>query len=622
MNVPQEVLEHKTLMVALLASAAEAARELEVKVDMSVAELARALDANRTAAYQQRQRLVEALQELVAVRPGRPAATPSEGSSADVQELALTVRVLEFRTKHLDAVIEYERRTSYSPSFRRFILGELDVWQGTHAQFAAACRLPADTLKDWVSADETGLERSSGPERTEVVIPVDASETTRAILKAFREWQGSTRSFLRVAKGRFGHSPNQVARVLRICRAIKPRARRAYRYRHSMHPLSPGAMLVTDGKTLDVELTASRRRINRNWQGILDQTTGCHTALVVTLQETTSAVIRAFAESVAFLGDVAPTGLLHDGKACYRSERLRRHVAKLGTWLVPATLRRPENKGGLESAFSRFEDWVGTIRLDDRTKETLIDSAVREVLRAFIAATNGVPREELAGRSRLSALRAARPSAAQQAADRAFIQALKERHERLQRSHWREKIKPAARRLLDQVFRLLALEDRDPSGKLRDFLATYEVAAIRQAAAIVASRMERGHVQGEFAHRYLAKVIQACQESLDLERQEVVLLELCRNGAQDWVATEREEYEQLKSDCGPLALACALAEHAAEGGLPVAAAFWTERLLEYLGEARHLIGAVRQFLVRLYEAPADRRLSLIDRLAALECGVS
>jgi len=110
--------------------------------------------------------------------------------------------------------------------------------------------------------------------------------------------------------------------------------------------------------------------------------------------------------------------------------------------------------------------------------------AVREVVRAFIAVTNGVPREQLAGGSRLAALRAARPSAAQQAADRAFIQALKERHERLQRSHWREKIKPAARRLLDQVFSLLALEDRGPSGKLRDFLATYEAAAIRQAAAI------------------------------------------------------------------------------------------------------------------------------------------
>jgi len=64
--------------------------------------------------------------------------------------------------------------------------------------------------------------------------------------------------------------------------------------------------------------------------------------------------------------------------------------------------------------------------------------------------TNGVPREQLAGRSRQAALRAGRPSAAQQAADRACIQALKERHERLRRSHWREKIKPAARRLGDQ----------------------------------------------------------------------------------------------------------------------------------------------------------------------------
>jgi hypothetical protein len=53
----------------------------------------------------------------------------------------------------------------------------------------------------------------------------------------------------------------------------------------------------------------------------------------------------------------------------------------------------------------------------------------------------------------------------------------------------------------------------------------------------------------------------------------------------------------------------------------VAAAFWTAELLALLRNARHLLEPVRRFLIRLYEAPPDRRLLLLDRLAALQVGL-
>ena len=621
MNVAGDVLEHKTLMIAVMNIAAEVARELEVDAGMSVAEMARLLGANRTSVYEQKGRLAKALSELVAARPGRPTADGDAPQPRSAEEMAQTIRVLEYRLEHLDAVVEHTNRTTYSASFRRFILEQHDEWPDTTARFAEACGVPLDTLNDWVREDRAGIVPEP-PVRRGLRVAVDASKTTRSIVEDYQEWEGTTKDFVGLTAQRYRLTTRQVAKVLRICGAIKPRSRRPHRHRGTTKPLSPGAMLVTDGKALDVELTGSGRRIRRNWQGIADQTTLCDTATVVTEEEDAEAVRRAFDESVAFLGGVAPTGLLHDNKAPYKDSELRCQVEAAGTTLVPATLGRAQNKAGLEGAFSLFEARVGTIRLDDSSPDRLIDSAVGEIVRAYTAATNGVPRTELGGQSRQAALRTARPSAAQQAEERAFIANLTQRHERQRKPNWRERTKPASRRLLGHVFAMLGLKENDPHGRLQEYLSTYEPAAIRQAAVIVAPRLESGQLEREHAHRYLTKVIQSTQDMLDLERQEAGLLALCRYQAQDWVAQEQQEYEQLRRESDPEPLACALAERAAHGGLPVQGAFWIEKLVALLENAPQCLDRVRRFLVRLYEAPAERRLLLLDRLAAFEWGLA
>ncbi|MBW2257404.1 MAG: hypothetical protein JRI25_22790 [Deltaproteobacteria bacterium] len=607
-------------MIALLACADGAAQELGMDASMPVAAMSRELGANRTSVYEQKDRLVRALTDLVESGPGRPTAERAAQGPCRCEETALTVRVLEFRIGHLDAVVEHANRTSYSPSFRRLILEALDGWEGTTTSCAEACRVPPDTLKDWVRDDRAGLP-SAPPAKRRVELPVDASETTRSIVQDFEEWEGTTKDFLRVAGKRYGLKANQVAKVLRICGAIASRSRRQFRHRGTTEQVSPGALLVTDGKTLDVELTGSGRRTRKNWQGMVDQATGCDTAAVVSEEEDAAAARRAFEESVEFLGDVAPEGLLHDNKPCYQEAELRGQVDQAGTVLVPTTLGRAQNKAGLEGAFSLFEVRVGTIRLDDSSTDSLIHTAVTEIVRAYTAATNGVPRSKLKGLSRKAAVRSARPSRSQKAADQKFIRDLKERHERQRHSTWRERTKPVSRRLLGHVFAKLELEDHDPLGKLREYLSIYEPAAIRQAAAIVAVRLDRGEIQRTYAHRYLAKVIQSTQESLDLQRQESELLDLCRQQAQDWVSMERAEYEELQRDSDPQTLACALAERAALGGLPVQGAFWIEKLLELLDSTRHLVEQVRRFVVRLYEAPVECRLFLLDRIAALQWGI-
>ena len=149
MNVAQELLEHKALMIAVVATARAIAAELGVDMTMSVAEMSRELGAHRTSAYEQRDRLSQALTDLVSAGPGRPAGQSDAERPRSGEEMALTIRVLELRTRHLDAVVEHGNRREYSPSFRRFILEEYDRWAGTRADFAAACRLPLDTRRWW-----------------------------------------------------------------------------------------------------------------------------------------------------------------------------------------------------------------------------------------------------------------------------------------------------------------------------------------------------------------------------------------------------------------------------------------------------------------------------------------
>jgi len=605
-------------MLAVLTIARDISDTLDVAMDAPLAESCRAVGANRTSVYEQKKRVLASLEELAGARPGRPCepeVTPSSEDDPTAQQL--TIELLEHRLEHPGAMVRHRGRTRYSAGLRRLVLARHDRWTGTLEAFGAAVRVPLDTLRDWLRRDREAALDEPVAQAPALSVPQDASELTRQVAEFWQIWEGSTRAFIGQAAGRFDLSTAQVARLLRVLGCIAPRRRKPPRYRGETHPLSPGAMLVTDGKQLDVELTGSRRRTYRNWQGIVDQTTGCDTAVVITAEEGAAGAARALERSLALLGGVVPEGLLHDNKPCYDDGDLRRQVEQCGTTMIPATPGRGENKAILEGAFGLWEQRVGTIRLDDTNTETLITSAVAECVRAYTAATNRVPRVEWDGRSRLDVLRDACPSEAQRRRDALFLRQLKADHDpsrrRLPRSN------PVSAPLLDEVFRRLGLLDKDPTGALRRHLSACEPAAIRRAAAIVTAKRESGALDQRYLHRYLAKVIQNQQHELELERAAEELFDLCRAEAQLWTEGEEQDYERLVNDgLSKDELLLAVAEHAAHAGMPVQSVYWTRMLLELLASATESIQMVKQHLVRLYEADPQRRLALIDRITALE----
>ena len=172
-----------------------------------------------------------------------------------------------------------------------------------------------------------------------VVVPRCSSLLVHQIVKAWQNWQGSRRDFIRYAARTFDLLIAQVVRLLRLLGVIATHAQKAFRHRGSTRKLSPGAMLVTDGKKVAVELTVSKQWTAFNWQRMADQATGCDTAFVLSKKECAAAVGTAYQQSVIFAGGRSPTGLLHDNKPRYEDSRLKDHLQEHGTLMIPP-LRR------------------------------------------------------------------------------------------------------------------------------------------------------------------------------------------------------------------------------------------------------------------------------------------
>jgi len=507
--------------------------------------------------------------------------------------------------------------TSYSDGFRRFILDLADTWEGTLESFCQWAEIPYPSLMSWQRRDRA---QPYAPQAMRAVaqLPDSATAECRTIVQDYAGWEGNLREFLGHEAQRLRLAPNAIRRVLAITAMISSKPYKAPRYRGSTERQKPGAILVTDGKALEVVSSASGQISHYNWQGIVDQATACHTAVVITDRECAQGVRQAYAQSCEFLGR-APEALIHDHKPIHH-ETLLREAIEPRTRMIAATPGRPENKAVIEGEFGKYEQAVGTLYLDDSSLENLKCSAVGEVIRAYTAGINHAGRAELSGKSRQQVLRAACPDPQ---ADQAFIEQLHAEHTRQGRSVPLPSQAPA-REILDAGFARFELEANDAQGELRTWLSgRYTPAAIRQGLAIFGSERAKGRLRAKTAHRYLVKLIQSSQEELDLRVQEHWLREFAEVERGAWLQELEHDYDLLKTECAHAAgldhdLAFHLSEKAVFGGLPLARAFWEAKLKALLEKQCQRFEAVRRHVRRLFEAQWNDRFQLISRLIGWE----
>jgi hypothetical protein len=614
----EQLREDKLTLMAMNALIGEYAGELEVSLVGNLSALCQAAGVNRTQLYQRKEQLERALSSVALAERGRPSAARPESASAEgcARGCALRERVLRYRLEHPGALVHHgDTTTSYSDGFRRFVLDQSEEWAGQLESFCTLVEVPYPTLASWQRRDRDRPYVAS-PARALPALASSASEACRTIVEDYAVWEGNLREFLGHEARRLNLSPSAIARVLRITGMVAVRPRKPPRYRGSTVAVEPGAVLVTDGKTLEVVSSASGELSHYNWQAMVDQPTACHTATVLTETECAQGVYEAFEQSCKLLGR-PPEALIHDGKPIHDDAALRAHIEPT-TRMVRATPGRAQNKAVVEGEFGKFEQVVGTVYLDDTDTDTLKKSALSEVVRAYTGAVNHARRAELAGKSRLAVVRASRPDPEK---DRAFIEQLHAAHT-AKRPSAALPTQGVARQLLDEAFARFALEGHDPEGKLRHWLsARFTPEAIRQGLAVFVAERDKGRLRNRTAHRYLVKLIHSSQEELDLRREEQLLLEFAQSECALWLQSFETDFTRLQTECHDdntldNDLAFRLSEHALFASLLLERAFWEDKLYSLLAQQRHRVSAVCRHVRRMYEANVHDRFQLISRLVS------
>jgi hypothetical protein len=406
-------------------------------------------------------------------------------------------------------------------------------------------------------------------------------------------------------------APAAIRRVLTIAGVLSASNKSAHRHRGSTQNGSPGAIAVTDGKDIEVNFTGSGEKHTVNWQGIVDQATACHLAVIVSSSESAAAVTAAYDGAVEFLGR-PPQALLHDQKPIYWDAGLQQHVGPTTT-MIPATMARPENKAVMEGEFGKFEQAVGAITIDDQNKDTLATSVIREVVRAYTAGINHAARAELNGKSRMEVVREACPDPKR---DAELIASLKATHQRGRRPADPLPTKSVAYDILNTAFERFGLASHDESCRLRGWLAgAFEPEAIRRGLAIFEAKREQGRLRTKEAHRYLIKVIQSEQIEINLEREEHHLLAYAEIERTSWLTELQKERLRVRADAeNDEGYLTDLANLALCGSIFIEKAFWEKSLNEALAAAPSGFQRVMTHVRRVYEVSESCRRRLMNHL--------
>ncbi len=614
MNLLETLEKDKLALIAMHTLVKDFATRLGVDLSGSVSGMCAQAQVNRTQVYEKRGHLQAALGAVNLTGPGRP---PASGRTevGDVKVCALREEVLRYRLAHPGAVVDSGTgQVRTSNGFKRTLLDWADAWEGSLEDFCLQVEVPYATFRGWQQRDRhERIEPRQGP--PEPVVPESASEATRTILEEHRRWEGSLRDFLGFASARMRLPIHAIRRVLVICKVLGSKGHKPPRYRGSTRRIRPGSILVTDGKDVEVVSTHTGVIHEYNWQAMVDQATACHTARVVTDTECAEGVQAAFEASCRFVG-TPPLALVHDNKPIYQEAGLKRLVES-STVMIEATLGRAQNKAVVEGEFGKFAQQVGAIYLDDSHPELLKMSAASEVIRAYIAGINHAGRFEFEGKSRAEVLRDAGPPTER---DRAFVERLRQGHNE-KRPPTSLPTAPVARRLLDEGFARFAIEHLDPKGTLRQWLSRrVSPEAIRQALAIFGTEREKGRIRNPTAHRYLVKVIQNCQDEVDLRRQEELLRTFAQEERQAWLESLQRQEEQLHAEhptaSGPRELAFRFTEAALFGSLILERSFWENKLKAFLLAHQDLFRSVCNHIRRLWEGAWLDRFQLLDKVIA------
>lgn len=491
--------------------------------------ISKAVGVSKSQAYIMLARL-EVACTLLGETPGPATTTVPEGDL-----FAVMSAVRDYAFDHPGCVAGRGMRRRYSDDFRCFILGLLQPGQPaqgcTIEQLSQAAGIPLGTLKLWLRGDVVGDAEAEpdGAPRENLEDPA-ASELTsnpaiKTIITEYEGWSGDFTSFcdhlqtnLRLSYGR-----TFVASVLQTLGLRVPTRRKQLGYAPwssgTFRRLFPGAQWLGDGTALDIRINGERFAFNL--EAIGDVSSNALVGLTVSDAEDQQALLDAF-EHALHTTEAQPLSLTLDNKPCNHTDRVCEAVEP--TVIIPATPGRGQAKAPLEGSFGLFAQTAPPLLVEGSNPRELARSMLSLVVTLWAWTRNGKPRQRLGGRSPASYYADQKPSAADLAEARAWIDELKSRADKARRTAER-RADPIRRQILASALASFGVDD--PDERLAISLSRYSMDAILRGVAILGAKVERNTVPIDAdIGPYLGGIIRNVDSELELLAMADHLLEL------------------------------------------------------------------------------------------------
>lgn len=609
-----------TVFAALLMLCRRLLDQLDLQLPETVAEIVDLAGCGTSQPYLWVERIEEMLEEL---GESRPAEDDSSNPTVEPALLEVACRVRDYLAHHPGAAERSEKRTTYSDSFRRFVLELRSPGQPgadlTVEQFAEATGVPFGTIKDWLKA--APLENpEEEPETSRDVRSTDPRIAT--ILEAYERWEGTHSGFcdhLR-AHHRIDASDTHIAHVLEAAGLREPNRRSRGRETETVGftELFPGAQWTGDGSPMVVEMDGHPFAFNL--EAIVDVDSNAIVGTRATPVENQKAVLEAFEQGETTTG-AKPVGLSLDNRPSNHTAALEEAIDP--SKLVPTTPGRPTSKAPVEGHFGLFEQSLPPVELQDAgDRESVARQLLELVSCAFARGRNGRPRSKLGDRSPAEVYREFEATDEEIQEAKEYVNQLRERQEKIRETRKR-RADPERRKLLEEA--LTRLEIPDPDGRLADALAGFTKDAIVGGIGIFEGKKRAGTLPDDVDEGpYLSGIIKNEHNRLEQEAIAESLLEI-RLRQRDLALTDlKQDREEILSASDPARRLTRAVDRALEADPLLDFRFYKSTAVEILSEvpidkAEPLYTEMSRRIAATHQTSKSRRQALLtDLSAALE----
>ena len=506
----------RTICLGIIVLALQILRGLKFpRCPRIVSAAAHALGVSRKSGYQTARRIREILED-----------GPIEGPDAELREEVLVLRirneVLTYERDH-PGVRFADRHTHLPLDARSLCVRLFREFKGqlTNSQIAEALCVPLPSLIRWDAEAEgdgrfpekperRGIHCRAGPEDIQRVIEeykslkadVTLEEFTAAFNKKYPENTLDRRTITRILQA------NNLRKI--ETRGGPP----PYRGRFQVY--FPGAQASIDAKKCDVIFIGEKRQVITLTKELgVDIATGAILGDALGKTENSSGVERVLVQVreeyrgiLALLSDNGTANRAADAEGIFQWEK--------GDGRIFSFPYHPWTNAYSEGLNGQFARIVGSIEIDDTSRDTIAASVVEIVWRIFIHFHNYSPRERLGGKSPIDYLREYIPKPEEVVAARKGLQAQREKSRALREPN---------PRLSDPAFRSqvvgLLRRNRLPAvlDDALEALLPYESGVIQRSSDAFFVQSERkGFDERKRTFAYFMGIVRNKQKEADTER--------------------------------------------------------------------------------------------------------